>query len=468
MQNLKIVVICAGSASFGLETMGILLKEPELAGCTLALVDLNPSGLEQIRLLAEKMTAEWQTNIRVTASTDRRAALPDADFVIIAIETGPREELWTLDYEIGLRNGLNAHYAENGGPGGFFHTARNIPPLLDIARDVAELSPDAWIINLTNPLPRLTRAITKYTGVKTVGLCHQVMHGYRMAGVVLNDVLGLDRPDMDALENDQPARHAFERRVLDRISIRSAGLNHFIWAMGMHDRVTGEDLLPVFKREIQKMPRTMEPMTRDLYDRLGVLPLGGDTHTSEYLPWLHNPVHNGWQRYNLDHYNWVKNKARRDRTWQRIDAMIKGEEALVAADDFASWGAHAIITGIAFDKRTYWQAVNVPNKGYIANLPDDVIVEVPGIIDSMGVTGVPVGNLPAPVAELCRRETALVEMVVDAAVKGDRELALQALLFDPMIDDLELAERLLNDYLTTHAAWLPQFFGQSEALAAHS
>ncbi len=457
MQTLKIVVIGAGSASFGLETMGILLHDSDLAGSTLALVDLNPEGLRQIHQLAERMTREWSTHIHITSSVDRRTVLNGADFVVIAIETGPREELWELDYQIGLRNGLAAHYAENGGPGGFFHTARNVPPLLAIARDVAELCPEAWLINLTNPLPRLTRAITKTTGVKTVGLCHQVMHGYRMAGQVLGMALGLEMPDSDAFENDQAVRHAFEHQVMERISLRSAGLNHFIWALGMHDRQTGEDLLPRFQQEVKKLPADNLPLTRKVYDLLGVLPLGGDTHMSEYLPWLHNPKFNGWDRYHLHQYDRAKNKARRDRTWARIEAMIAGTEPLIAADDYASQGVHAIITGIAFDKRTYWQAVNLPNDGYIRNLPAGAIVEVPGIIDSSGVTGVSVGDLPAPVAELCRRETALVEMVVDASVSGSRQLALQALLFDPMIDDLELAERLLEDYLATHAAYLPQF-----------
>jgi alpha-galactosidase len=465
MQTLKIVVIGAGSASFGLETMGMLLHDPDLTGSTLALVDLNPDGLKQIHRLAECMTGEWGTGIHITSSTDRRSMLAGANFVIIAVETGPREELWELDYQIGLRNGLAPHYAENGGPGGLFHTARNVPPLLDIARDMEELCPDAWLINLTNPLPRLTRAITKYTRIKTVGLCHQVMHGYRMAGNVLGNVLGLDIPDINTRENDHDARHAFEHRVMDRISIHSAGLNHFIWAMGMHDRQTGEDLLPLFKREIAKFPADELPLTRKVYDVLGVLPLGGDTHMSEYVPWLHNPQYSGWDRYHLHQYDRAKNKARRDRTWASIDAMIKGDEPLFIADDYASQGAHAIITGIAYDKRTYWQAVNLPNNGYIHNLPAGVIVEVPGLIDRMGVTGVSIGDLPPAVAELCRREVALVDLVVDASVTGSRELALQALLFDPMIDDIEMAERLLNDYLATHAAYLPQFSGSADLTA---
>lgn len=466
MRKLKIVVIGAGSASFGLETMGMLLHDQALKGSTLALVDLNQDGLSKIHQLAERMTAEWGTEINIVSSADRRAVLPQADFVIISIETGPREELWQLDYEIGLRNGLHDHYAENGGPGGFFHTARNVPPLMAIARDMEALCPDAWMINLTNPLPRLTRAVTKHTSIKTVGLCHQVMEGYRMAGVVLGDVLGLDAPDEETLHEEQPIRHEFEDRVLNRISIRSAGLNHFIWAMSMQDRFTGEDLLPVFKRELAKLPEHRIPLTRVVYDMLGVLPLAGDTHMSEYLHWLHNPLRSGWQRYELHVYDWAKNEAKRDRTWERIEAMIDGKEPLVAADDFASRGAHAVITGMAYDQHTYWQAVNLPNRGYIANLPEGAVVEVPGIIDSNGVTGVPVGELPAPVAELCRRETVLVDMVVDAAVRGDRKLALQALLFDPMVDDIELARLLLDDYLTSHAAYLPQFSGEGEPAVA--
>src|SRR5688572_29599223 len=118
MSNLKIVVIGAGSASFGLETMGVLLKESALAGSTLALVDLNEQVLAQIHTLAQKMTDEWGTNVTIVSTTERRNVLADADFVIVSIETGPREELWRIDHEIGLRHGIS-HYAENGGPGGF-------------------------------------------------------------------------------------------------------------------------------------------------------------------------------------------------------------------------------------------------------------------------------------------------------------------------------------------------------------
>jgi len=458
MSNLKIVVIGAGSASFGLETMGVLLKETALAGSTLALVDMNEQGLAQIHMLAQKMTDEWGTNVTIVSTTDRRNVLADADFVIVSIETGPREELWRIDHEIGLRHGIS-HYAENGGPGGFFHMARNIPPLMGIAHDMVELCPDAWLINLTNPLPRLTRAVTKYTPLKTVGLCHQVMYGYTLVGMVVGPSLGIDTPTYDELFVDRSKRIEFEERVLERISIRSAGLNHFIWALGIHDRETGDDLMPLVKRELAKLPAQVVPLTRAVYDALGTLPLGGDTHMSEYLSWLHNPTskYNGWNRYGLHVYDWAKNEAKRDAMWGRITAMIDGSEELVAATDFASMGAHAIITGILQDKRTYWQAVNLPNAGTISNLPDGVVVEVPGLIDRFGVTGIPVGDLPPAVAELCRREAALVDMVVDAAVLGDRDLARQALLFDPMVDDLALADSLLNDYLTTHAAWLPQF-----------
>src|SRR5947209_16631538 len=196
MKPVKIVIIVAGSASFGLNSLATLLREPSLRGSTLALVDINAEGLGLVYRLAERMNGAWDTGLTIERTTDRRAVLDGADFVVCSIEVGPREELWRLDWEVTLRHGVRQPYAENGGPGGFAHAARNIPHVMDIARDMERLCPDAWLINLSNPLPRLCRAVTKYTSVKVVGLCHQIGYGYAMAGGLLADVTGVPIPSV--------------------------------------------------------------------------------------------------------------------------------------------------------------------------------------------------------------------------------------------------------------------------------
>jgi alpha-galactosidase/6-phospho-beta-glucosidase family protein len=152
VKTAKIVLIGAGSASFGVNTVATLLREPSLQGSTIALVDLNAEGLALVHRLCERVNREWKAGATLVSDTDRCAVLADADFVVSAIEVGPREELWRQDWEIPLRHGLRQPYAENGGPGGMFHAARNIPHILDIARDMERLCPDALLVNLTNPV----------------------------------------------------------------------------------------------------------------------------------------------------------------------------------------------------------------------------------------------------------------------------------------------------------------------------
>jgi len=468
MRNLNVVLIGAGSASFGLGTLATLIREPKLDGSTLHLVDRNGDGLPLIHQMAERMVREWGRDIHITHTTDRRTALPGADFVVVTIETGPRETLWQQDYDISLQFGLRQPYAENGGPGGFAHTLRNIPPMMDIARDMQVLCPDALLINLTNPLPRLCRAITRYTDIQVVGLCHQINYGYAVLGQTFADLLDIETPPVHSSGApytiiDAAGRDAYDdlsARAQQKLSIRSAGLNHFIWALDIRRRDTGEDLYPLLADALDRMPADFEPLARDVYRVLGTMPIGGDTHFVEYLPWITNPNYKAWDRYKVQLYHWGQASDERDEMWEQIAAMADGRESVAPLKDAHSEGVVEIITGVANDENTYTEAVNIPNRGHISNLPDDTIVEVPGLINADGVNGLAVGDLPPAVAELCRREAFLVDLIAEAGVTGDRDVTLKALLYDPHVDDINLARDLLSAYLDAQSEWLPQFHGK--------
>lgn len=468
MRPIRIVLVGAGSASFGLGTLATLLREPGLRGSTVCLVDINAAGLALIEQMAQRMVAEWDTGIHVECAADRRQALRGADFVAVSIETGPRETLWKQDYELTLPLGLRQPYAENGGPGGFAHALRNIPPMIDIARDMEALCPEAWLINLTNPLPRLCRAVTRYTRVKTVGLCHQIHYGYAILGLIFADELGIERPPVltngasyDLIEAvGLDGYRALTAQAAEKLSIRSAGLNHFIWALDIRSRATGEDLYPRLREKLDQMPPSFEPLAREVYPLVGAMPIAGDTHFCEYLPWVTNAQREPWERYAIRLYHWDAGAAERDQMWQTIEAMACGSASVEPLRDAFSEGVYEIIAGITRSENRFMEAVNIPNRGHIANLPDGTIVEVAGLVNGEGVNGLAVGSLPPMVAELCRREAALVEVVVQAGVEGDREAALQALLLDPHVDDIGLARDILDSYLSAFAEWLPQFHGR--------
>ncbi len=467
MKSVKIVIVGAGSASFGLSSLATLLREPSLRGSTLALVDTNADGLRLVHQLAERMNRDWDAGLTIESNTDRRTMLPGADFVACSIEVGPREELWRRDWELTLRHGLRQPYAENGGPGGFAHTARNLPHIIDITRDMERLCPRAIFVNLTNPLPRLCRAVTKYTSITTVGLCHQIEYSYGMAGVALADQLGVEVPEA-LLDPTTPHNHSFWQKirpfrtqVTELLDIKAAGLNHFSWILDIRDQRTGADLYPALRQSFLSDKSGREPLTRDMLRLTGYLPVPGDTHLSEYLHYTHNPASKPWKRYGLQLYDWVDSAQSRDEGWEQITRLgVSGGDELEQLRDTHSEGLYEVVHGVAHDANLYRVAMNVPNNGAITNLPAHTIVETPVVVGSMGVLPVRIGALPPVVAELCRREAERVELIVDAAIMGDRQLAFQALALDPTVDDLDIARAVLDDILESNKANLPQFHGK--------
>ncbi len=460
MSKRKIIIIGAGSASFGPTTLATIVRNEALRGSELALVDLDGDAAGTAAAVAGRMNESWQADMTILATTDRREVLAGATHVIVSIEVAPREELWRLDWEIPLRHGLRQPYGENGGPGGMMHTFRQIPAHLAIARDMEELCPDAWMILFSNPLPRLCRAISKYTSIKVVGKCHQINIGYALAAALLRHDYGIDVPEDVVLHSDPgnfPTVFTLSQAGRQHFEITSAGLNHFIWLLDIRDRQTSEDLYPRLRQAIDFAPPSLEPLALDLYRVFGLLPIAGDTHMAEYLPWLHDPVTGPWERYQLPLYDWSGNEHVREALHSLMAAMASGEMPVDGMRDAVSEGATELVEALGGGRSYVDETVNVPNRGAITNLPQDAIVEIPAHVSHAGIRPLQVGALPQGITELCRRETALVELVVDAGVTGNRALAMQALLLDPMINDIDCARLILDDYLSTFADYLPQF-----------
>jgi len=458
----KITVIGAGSASFGENTLSALLRAKKLRGSTLALVDRNPHSLDIVKRLAERLNREWDAGFTISGHAHHAEALPGSDFVVSAIEVGPREELWKSDFEIPLKYGVRQPYAENGGPGGFIHAARNVNPVLEITREMEKACPDAWLINFTNPMVRICDLANRYSKIKTVGLCHQIYAGYSMVGMALAPDLGFEIPagitGMQADLTQHALREQVKRQAVSRLDIRAAGTNHFTWILSIRDRQTGEDLYPLFRERWQALPADFEPLTRDVYDAFGIFPVPGDTHLCEYLPWVSDPHTQPWQKYNIRLYDWDLFASMRDFSLNRLESMAEGVMPIEGLLDTDSEGALEMIENIAGAGNHYHLAANLPNAGQISNLPLGAIVETPAMVDGAGIHPVHVGALPEPVAELCRRELLSAQLGIEAAVEGDRQKALQCLLLDPVIRDIETAKLILNDYLLAYRAHLPQFW----------
>ena len=458
----KITVIGAGSASFGENTLSALMRSKKLRGSHLALVDRSAQSLDIVHRLSNRLNREWDAGFTISAHASHKDALGGSDFVVSAIEVGPREELWRSDYEITLKYGVHQPYAENGGPGGFIHAARNVMPLLGILRDMEQACPNAWFINFTNPMVRICDLVNRYSKIKVVGLCHQIYAGYGMVGVALARDLGIQVPDgLEGMHADvfqHPLQQAVVHQTVPLVDIRAAGTNHFTWVLSVHDRRTGEDLYPLLKQRFFELDEKFEPLTRRIFRDFGLFPVPGDTHLCEYLPWMSDPVTKPWEKFNIRLYDWDVMAGLRDFSLDRLNDMANNSLTIEGLVDSDSEGALEMIENISCAGSHYHLAANLPNTGQISNLPLGAIVETPVMVSGSGIHPVHVGALPEPVAELCRRELMSAQLGVDAAVEGNYEKALQCLLLDPVTHELDTARLILDDYLKTYKEHLPQFW----------
>jgi alpha-galactosidase len=341
------------------------------------------------------------------------------------------------------------------------HASRNIALIMPILRDIEELCPGALVLNFTNPVPRICAAAARHTAVRMIGICHQIEFGYSIVAKVLAEDLGLDVPrDYLFRWNEQTEKlyPSIVEAAEKRIDIQAAGINHFTWMLSVRERDTGRDLYPLFRRRYREGFRDFEPLTRKLFELMGTCPVPGDCHMVEYLPFTHNMAKGLWEKYDVQMYPLKERAAERDVMWGQIEEMAKGTQSFEHLRSVHTERAELIMAAIVTNRHAFEPAINLPNRGYIENLPSGSIVEVPAEVNAGGLRGIGVGALPVEVAELCRRQIAVAELSVDAAVLGDRQLALKALLLDQMVDDPDTAAELLDEYLKAERHYVPQFF----------
>src|SRR5215204_49396 len=343
----KITVIGAGSASFGENTLSAIVRSKKLRGSTLALVDRNAETLDIVQRLANRLNREWDAQFTITSHTNHQDALSGSKFVVNAIEVGARENLWQQDFEIPIKYGVRQPYAENGGPGGFAHAARNIGPIMQIAHDMEQACPEAWFVNFTNPMIRICDAVNRHSWIKAIGLCHQIYAGYTMVGVALAKDLGIEVPEgltgLHAAVDQHPHQHRVREQIVPLIDIRAAGLNHFTWILSIHDRRTGEDLYPLFRKRFFELDPSFEPLTRDVFSAFGSFPVPGDTHLCEYLPWVSDAQTKPWDTYNIRLYDWDLMASFRGFGLDHINEMAGGHQAIEHLLDTDSEGAVEMI-----------------------------------------------------------------------------------------------------------------------------
>ena len=458
----KILVIGAGSSSFGLSTLAEILLSEELHGMELVLVDINVEGVEKIKKLADILNREWSANMKISATGNRKKALPNADYIIISIAID-REKCWKDDYEIALKYNIS-HYAENGGPGGFIHSARNISMFLPILKDINEFCPKAFIINLTNPMQRICNTIKEISGNNFVGVCDQLYFGYFILGTAFAKEIGAKlNKDPRFLWTDESLEYHFNMIDFSRkyFEIKAAGINHFTWMLDIKDKKTGKDIYDRARKKMKNLPNKFEPLTQKMFEIFDFIPVSGDCHISEYLPYVSDLSDGTFKKYDIQMYNFEWGNRMRENMWNDIEMMINGKKNIESlkssVNEAITEEVALIVSSIEKDKNLYFDTVNILNNGSISNLPDNAIIEVPGIISKKGIKGIEIGKLPETIAELCRRQLILNDLTVQAVIEGDIKLVYKLFALDPMVNNLNTAINLADEYIKRNIKYLPTF-----------
>jgi alpha-galactosidase len=413
-----------------------LCESRQMEGGTLVLMDADEKALAAMAPLARKAFADRGRGISVETTTNLRSALRAADFVVNSVLVGGHAA-WKKELEIIRGHGIPHPKGMSIGPGGMIMGIKQIPFVVEVARQMEELAPQGWLLNFSNPMQALTQAVQRHAKkTRAIGLCHGFRHTIRFWA----NRLGIPETEL---------------------CYTAGGVNHFEFVTRLtHD---GRDLFPDLLKSFEESERatgyTGESTTREFYELFGAWPTNFDIHVIEYLPWyIRKGVDLG--QFHLEQNDVEKRMADRGKRLAEVDEFIAGKRTMKElVPDKHSEHLDRIIDGVASNTPTVLYA-NVMNRGFIRNLSDDVCVEVPVVLDRDGYMGCCIGELPPGAAELSALHGAVQRYVVDAAMTGSRELCVRALSLDPMCFSLPLDERrqLVDELVDMNREYLPRFF----------
>jgi len=405
-QKHKIVLIGAGSLQFGLSTVGNILESEILEGSTITLHDIDPENLDLTFKACLSAIEKRNLNFRIEQTTNRIQALKDASFIINAIEIPPRFKLLNYDYRVPQQFGNMQVSGENGGPGGLFHSLRVIPPILDICEDIKKICPNSVLINFSNPMNRICLAIKrKFPTLKFVGLCHEYQHFILLLEKILN-------------------------KKEEELEITAGGLNHFGVLLDVKYKESGKDAYPDIRKNGPSYLYSVNSYDGFKFiafflETYGYLPYTTDSHYGEYVHW-------SWKKADIPairkFWSFYEEMLKKDQI-KIVRKIKRGKGArLVKADEER---AIPIIEGIITDASYIEPSVNIPNENVFSNLPQDLTVECPALINKDGINPIELGEYPIEIAALIKEQAAIQDLVLEAIFKKSKDLVLQALLADP-------------------------------------
>ena len=432
----KISFMGAGSTVFAKNVLGDSMMTPALSESTIALYDIDAERLKESAMMLENINRNNGSKARIESYLgveNRKDALRGANYVVNAIQVGGYDPCTITDFEIPKKYGLRQTIADTLGVGGVFRALRTIPVVLDFARDMEEVCPDAWMLNYANPMAMLTGAILQMSPIKFVGLCHSV----QVCCPSLFEGLGMPYDD--------------------QVQSKIAGINHQAWLL----EVTrdGKDLYPEIKQKAAARTEKHNDMVRyEIMKRFGYYVTESSEHTSEYTPYfIKDKYPELIDRFNIPLDEYPRRCVEQIRKWdERRDELVHNHQLThERTNEYASYIMEAMETN-----KPYKIGGNVLNTGLITNLPRNAVVEVPCLVDKSGVNPTYIGDLPEQCAALNRTNINVQLLAIEAAKTLKKDYIYQAALMDPhtaaelSIDDIVA---MCDDLIEAHEGWLPKF-----------
>ena len=410
---------------------------PSLQDAEIALYDIDENRLKESELMLQTINKNSNQNrAKIQSFSDRKEALKDANFVINAIQVGGYKPSTVIDFEIPKKYGLQQTIGDTTGIGGIFRGLRTLPVMFDIAKDMEEVCPDAWLLNYTNPMAILTMGMLKATKIKTVGLCHSV----QVCVPELFEHLGIK-----------------DQYNLDEFQWKIAGINHMAWLLEINRN--GKDFYPEIRRLASEIANPHKDSVRfELMKHFGYYITESSEHNAEYHPYFikkNYPELIEQLQIPIDEY--LRRCVDQIAGWetQRDEIVNDGSLEHTRSREYASYIMDAITTGTPT-----MIAGNVLNKGLITNLPEDCCVEVPCLVDKNGVQPTYVGKLPTQLAALNRTNINVQELTVEAAMTLEKDKIYQAALMDPHANaELSISEikAMVDELIAAHGDYLPAY-----------
>lgn len=404
---------------------------------TLALVDIDPVALEVADRLARKMVETSGTALEISAYTDIERALAGATCVVCTIGVGGRRA-WEQDVLIPRKHGIFQPVGDTVMPGGASRALRMIPAMVKIAQQVQELAPDALFFNYGNPMSAVCRGVRKATGANVVGLCHGVWH----VSHYLADVLGV-----------QP----------QELSCTALGINHLTWFTRIEAQ--GRDAMPrlreIARERVRDLSSQDDPFTWELTDLFGAFPAVLDRHVTEFFPHMFSGAGSYYGKtLGVESFSFEGTISWGDQIFAEMKEAAFASGPLPPDYMEQLSGEHEqvveIIESIRGNAGRVYSA-NLPNTGQVPNLPADAVIECPAVADATGLHPIPQGAMSAALAGTLADRFQWVETVVEAALTGDPNKVVEALVIDGAVSSIPQARRLAQELLKVQAAYLPQF-----------